>query len=131
MYLAGVEMSVDLDDDLVIFVRRLLPGNHHLRCCQVLQLVHLDTFTSVRRWEGGAGLCRTRITYGFASLSDDSSRSGCSHLDVSLQLDLLLWPEEVLFLQFAVDSALGLSSNKDVRKRNVIKLNLPSCWTVP
>ena len=40
--------------------------------------------------------------------SDDPSGSSCGHLDVSLQFDLLLWPKEVLLLQFAVESALGL-----------------------
>lgn len=44
-YLAGVEMSIDLDDDLVIFIRCLLPGDHHLSGCQVLQLIHLETQT--------------------------------------------------------------------------------------
>lgn len=42
-YLAGVEMSVDLNDDLVIFIGGLFPGDHHLSCCQVLQLSHLET----------------------------------------------------------------------------------------
>lgn len=42
-YLAGVEMSVDLNDDLVIFIRCLFPGDHHFSCCQVLQLIHLET----------------------------------------------------------------------------------------
>lgn len=42
-YLAGVEMSDDLDDDLVVLVGGLLPRDHHLGGCQVLQLVHLQT----------------------------------------------------------------------------------------
>lgn len=42
-YLAGIEMSIDLDDDLVIFIRCLFSGDHHLSCCQVLQLIHLET----------------------------------------------------------------------------------------
>lgn len=42
-YLAGIEMSINLDDDLVIFIWCLLPGHHHLGGCQVLQLVHLET----------------------------------------------------------------------------------------
>lgn len=46
-YLASVEMSIDLDDDLVIFIRCLFPGDHHLSCCQVLQLIHLQTQTLV------------------------------------------------------------------------------------
>lgn len=41
-YLACIEMSVDLDDDLVILIGRLLSGHHHLRRRQVLQLVHLE-----------------------------------------------------------------------------------------
>lgn len=40
-------MSIDLDDDLVIFIWRLFPGDHHLRCRQVLQLGHLKTHNVV------------------------------------------------------------------------------------
>lgn len=36
-------MPIDLDDDLVVFIRCLFSGNHYLSCCQVLQLVHLET----------------------------------------------------------------------------------------
>lgn len=42
-YLACVEMSIDLDDDLVIFIWCLFPGDHHFSCCQVLELIHLET----------------------------------------------------------------------------------------
>lgn len=42
-YLAGIEMSIDLNDDLVIFIRCLFPGDHNLGCCQVLQLIDLET----------------------------------------------------------------------------------------
>lgn len=47
-------------------------------------------------------------THRLASLADDSTRRRRRHLDVGLQLDLFLWPEEILFFQFAVDSALSL-----------------------
>lgn len=43
MYLAGVEMAVDLNNDLVIFIGCLFPWDHHLSCGQVLQLGHLET----------------------------------------------------------------------------------------
>lgn len=46
-YLAGIEMSNDPNDDLVIFIRCLFPGDHHLSCCQVLQLIHLKTSSLV------------------------------------------------------------------------------------
>lgn len=46
-YLAGVEMSINLDDDLIVFIRCLLSRDHHLSCCQVLQLIHLRTQLSV------------------------------------------------------------------------------------
>lgn len=42
-YLAGIEMSVDLNDDLVVFIRCLFPGDHDLGCRQILQLVDLQT----------------------------------------------------------------------------------------
>lgn len=48
------------------------------------------------------------VAYRLASLANDSSCSSSGHLDVSLQFDLLLWPKEVLLLQFAIDSALSL-----------------------
>lgn len=41
MYLAGIEMPDDLDDDLVILIRSLVSWHHHLSCCQILQLIHL------------------------------------------------------------------------------------------
>lgn len=41
MYLAGIEMPNDLDDDLVVLIRGLVSWHHHLSCCQILQLVHL------------------------------------------------------------------------------------------
>lgn len=51
---------------------------------------------------------RTWLAYRLASLANDSSSGSSSHLDVGLQFDLLLWPEEILLLQFAIDSALSL-----------------------
>lgn len=42
-YLAGIEMSIDLNDDLVVFIRCLFSGDHHLGCRQVLQLIDLKT----------------------------------------------------------------------------------------
>lgn len=42
-YLAGIEMSIDLHDDLVVFIRCLFSGDHHLGCRQVLQLIDLKT----------------------------------------------------------------------------------------
>lgn len=41
MYLAGIEMPNDLDDDLVVLIRGLISWHHHLSCCQILQLIHL------------------------------------------------------------------------------------------
>lgn len=41
MYLAGIKMPDDLDDDLVILIRGLVSWHYHLGCCQILQLVHL------------------------------------------------------------------------------------------
>lgn len=40
-HLACKEVSANLHYDLVILVRRLVPGHHHLCTRQVLQLVHL------------------------------------------------------------------------------------------
>lgn len=50
VYLAGVEMPVDLHNDLVVFVRRLFAWDDHLSCRQVLQLVHLEN--TVRGYGG-------------------------------------------------------------------------------
>lgn len=58
--------------------------------------------------KGAMHEAETEVTHSFASFSNDSSCSGCGHLDVSFQFDLLLWPKEVLLLQFAIDSALSL-----------------------
>lgn len=63
-------------------------------------------------------------THRLASLADDSPRRGRRHLDVGLQLDLLLWPEEILFLQFAVDSALSLDE-KDRQTDRQMGVNSP------
>lgn len=41
MYLAGIEMPDDLDDDLVVLIGGLISWHHHLSCCQILQLIHL------------------------------------------------------------------------------------------
>lgn len=41
MYLAGIEMPDDFDDDLIVLIRGLVSWHHHLSCCQILQLVHL------------------------------------------------------------------------------------------
>ncbi len=49
-----------------------------------------------------------QLAYRLASLSNDPSCSSSGHLNVSLQFDLLLRSEEVLFFQFAIDSALSL-----------------------
>ncbi len=49
-----------------------------------------------------------QVAYRLASFANDSPGSGSSHLDVSLQFDLLLRPKEILLLQFAIDSALSL-----------------------
>lgn len=51
---------------------------------------------------------RAEVSYRLASLANDSSSGSSGHLDVGLQFDLLLWPEEILLLQFAVDPALSL-----------------------
>lgn len=51
---------------------------------------------------------RAKLAYRLASLANDSSSGSSGHLDVGLQFDLLLWPKEILLLQFAVDSALSL-----------------------
>lgn len=51
---------------------------------------------------------KVQEAYRLASFANDSPCSGSSHLNVSLQFDLLLRPKEVLLLQFAIDSALGL-----------------------
>lgn len=36
-------MSIDLNDDLVVFIRCLFPGDHNLGSRQVLQLIDLKT----------------------------------------------------------------------------------------
>lgn len=40
-YLTCKEVSADLHYDLVVLVRRLVPGHHHIRTGHVLQLVYL------------------------------------------------------------------------------------------
>ena len=42
MYLAGIEMPDDLNDDLVVLIGGLVSWHHHLGCCQILQLIHLQ-----------------------------------------------------------------------------------------
>lgn len=123
MYLASVEMPVDLDDDLVVLVRRLLSGHDHLGCRQVLQLVHLHTRSAVsealRHFNVQNTCSHSKYTvapapHRLSSLADDSPCSSSRHLDVSLEFDFFLWPEEVLFLQLSIDSALSLQER--VRK---------------
>lgn len=41
MYLAGIKMPNDLDDDLVILIWSLISWHHHLGRCQILQLIYL------------------------------------------------------------------------------------------
>lgn len=54
------------------------------------------------------------MDYRLAPLANDPPCSGSSHLDVSLQFDLLLWSKEVFLLQFAINSALSLQgADKD------------------
>lgn len=48
-YLASIEMSIDLHDDLVVLIGGLLSGDHHLGCRQVLQLIDLQTSSSYFR----------------------------------------------------------------------------------
>lgn len=40
-HLTCKEVPTDLYDDLVVLVRRLVPGHHHFCTCQVLQLIDL------------------------------------------------------------------------------------------
>lgn len=42
-HLACKEVSADLDYNLVVLVRRLVPGHHHFCTGQVLQFVYLQT----------------------------------------------------------------------------------------
>lgn len=41
-YLASIEMSDDFDNDLLILIRGLIPGNNYLSCCQVLKFIDLQ-----------------------------------------------------------------------------------------
>lgn len=129
-YLAGVEMSVDLNDDLVIFVRCLLPGDHDLGCRQILQLIDLQTPILMLGKPGKHAdpnmpsfgeMCvdswRVQFAYSLASLANDPSCCRRGHLDVGLQFHLFLWSKEILFLQFAVDSALSLEEFNNVKRR--------------
>lgn len=63
------------------------------------------------------------VAYRLASLANDPPCSSSGHLDVSLQFDLLLRPEEVLLLQFAIDSALSL---QDGDKKLIIHFSIVS-----
>lgn len=56
------------------------------------------------------------VAYRLASLANHSSCSSSCHLDVSLKFDFFLWPKEVLFLQFAIDSALSLEERANKRR---------------
>ncbi len=40
--LTSVEVSDDFDDDLVVFIRGLLSGNHYFSSGEVLQFVYLE-----------------------------------------------------------------------------------------
>lgn len=42
-HLACKEVSADLDYNLVVLIRRLVPGHHHFCTGQVLQFVYLHT----------------------------------------------------------------------------------------
>lgn len=123
-YLAGIEMSVDLNDDLVVFVRRLLPGDHDLSCRQILQLIDLQTpnvilekpdnhsdHTMPSFGDLWVDFWRVWSAYSLSSLANDPSCCGGGHLDVGLQFHFFLWSKEILFLQFTVDSALSLQVN--------------------
>lgn len=128
-YLAGIEMSIDLNDDLVVFIRRLLPGDHDLGCRQILQLIDLQTpmlilgkpdkHSDHAMPSGGemwVDSWRVQFAYSLASLANDPSCCSGGHLDVGLQFHLFLWSKEILFLQFAVDSALSLQEGNNVKR---------------
>lgn len=51
-YLASIEVSNDLDNDLLVLIRSLISRYHHFSCGQVLQLIDLDK----RKGRGRGGL---------------------------------------------------------------------------
>lgn len=52
------------------------------------------------------------MTYGFPSLSNDSSCCGSGYFDVCLQLDLFFGPKEVLLLQLTIYPSLSLNTRE-------------------
>lgn len=110
-------MAANLHNDLVVLIGRLVPRHNHIGTGQVLQLVDLqeepgdhsqDPSRDQQDILPGLSLDRRPLAHRLPALPDDTSSSEGGNLDVSLQLHLLLRPEEVLLLQFAEDSTLSL-----------------------